>query len=250
MNPAQEILSKEEYERLLKEGEALALISGDYTAICRVCGSNVAECTFSYNHGLCEACRTKEALSCGTLERQKTSMEERMKKWEDLCPELYRKGDIAFIDQEKFVRVTRWKFGSMGLMLSGSSRTGKTTSCWHLLHKLYILEGKSFYALSEPEFSIQREKSARNFSIDGFLGRCLNCEVFFLDDIGHSATSSKHMEELYYVIEKRTSWKKPILCTTQFTMEEMEQRSSKSGTLKTAIAILNRLKCFCHKIEF
>lgn len=243
-------VSNEQFHALLKEGAEMINLSGENMAHCTKCNSQVCEMNYQFNSGLCDSCFTKSKLKLYSKSIENSSMESRTKKWDDICPDLYRNCSTDFIDQSNFKIVTTWMYGSNGLMLSGSSRTGKTTSCWHLLFKLYVLQAKSFFAVSEPEFSILREKNVRSYSVDGFLNKCLNCDIFFLDDIGHAATTAKHMEELYYIIEKRTSWKKPILCTTQYSENEIEERSGRSGTSKTAMAILNRLKCFCKIINY
>lgn len=250
MNPQTIGLSNERYQALLKEGVELFNLSRTLMLPCKTCGSQVMEMNYKFYSGICEACFTKKSLLFHVEHSSKKSMEERSEKWLQICPELYRSADLSFIDADKFTKVTRWNYNPIGLMLTGASRQGKTTSCWHLLHKLYVLQSHSFFALSEPEFSILRERSTRNGSLDNFLNRCLSCSVFFLDDIGHAATTAKHMEELYFIVEKRSSWKKPIICTTQFSTNEIEERSSRSGTSKTAMAILNRLKSFCSPIIF
>jgi DNA replication protein DnaC len=119
-----------------------------------------------------------------------------------------------------------------------------------LVHKLFILEARTFVGLSEPEFSILREKYSRQGTLEYWLNKCIAADVFFLDDIGHAASTARHMEELYHIIEKRTSWNKPIIATTQFTLQDIEDKSGKSSTTKTAMAILNRLLSFCDKVQF
>jgi hypothetical protein len=207
-------------------------------------------------YGLCSVCygirRVEENnADKGTLDgKNKASMEKRIERWTYICPELYRTGETSFIEGDKFTKVTRWKMGQKGLMVTGRSRAGKTTSVWHLIHKLYVLEGHSFKAISEPEFSIERDRHNRQGSLDGFLNTCIHADVFFLDDLGHAATTSRNLEELYHIIESRTSWRKPVICTTQFTREELEEKGHKAGSAKTALAILNRISSFCYHVAF
>jgi DNA replication protein DnaC len=223
---------------------------------CATCGNLTHKFHAEGFYGLCGSCyserREKEnAEDKGSIDGKNTeSMNLRMDKWSELCPELYRHSDTTFIDQGNFVKVTKWKIGQKGLMISGRSRLGKTTSVWHLLHKLYVLEGHSFKAISEPEFCIERDKHSRNGTLDSFLNACIFSDVFFLDDVGHAATNSRNMEELYHVIAKRTDWKKPVIVTTQFTRDELELRASGTGSKKTAVAILNRLASFCYQVAF
>lgn len=224
------------------------------TIPCAQCGNITSQSHAEGFYGLCSSCysqrRKEENKGLDRSGKDKELMEERIEKWETMCPELYRKTDPSFIDGVKFSDVTKWKFGQKGLMVVGRSRAGKTTSCWHLLHKLYVLQSHSFVAISEPEFSIQRDKHSRQGSLDFFLNQCIRTEVFFLDDLGHAATNSRNLEELYHIVEKRTSWKRPIIITTQFTREELEDKGSKAGSGKTALAIMNRISCFCHQVCF
>lgn len=180
----------------------------------------------------------------------KESMNLRMERWEILCPDLYRKSPTDFIDPVKFRDIVSYKTGPIGLMIVGPSRVGKTTSVWNLLHKLYVLEGKTFKAISEPEFTIERDKYSRNGNLETFLNTCIRSDIFFLDDLGHAATNARNLEELYHVIEKRTSWKKPIIVTSQFTRDELSNKGNKTGSYKTALAIMNRISSFCRFVQF
>jgi DNA replication protein DnaC len=223
---------------------------------CSVCANLTSQFHAEGFYGLCGDCygQRREEENKGDRPaidgKNKQSMELRMEKWNNLCPELYRTGDTSFIQTDKLVSVTKWKMGQRGLMVTGRSRAGKTTSVWHLLHKLYVLEAKTFKAISEPEFSIERDRHSRQGSLDGFLAGCIRADVFFLDDLGHAATNSRNLEELYHIIETRTSWKRPVIVTTQFTREELEEKGQRAGSAKTALAILNRISSFCYHVAF
>ncbi len=117
-----------------------------------------------------------------------------------------------------------------------------------LLKKLHW-QGIRFEAMSETEFSIRCSKHNRDRTLHEFLERLTRVPVLFLDDIGHSATTSKNLEELYHVIETRTSHKRPIIATTQFTASELVEKSADRHE-KTIWAIVNRLREFCEIIPF
>lgn len=204
--------------------------------------------TLEWNSGLCDPCYTMKRHEEDQREKSKTHLELRMERWEKICPEVYRNNSLDFMDENKFKRVTSWKFNPNGIICMGDSRKGKTTSCWHLLHKLFVLEARTFVAISEPEFAITREKQTRLGGLDAWLKMCIAADIFFIDDIGHAASTSRHMEELYHIVEKRTSWKKPIIATTQFSPNEIQAKAARNE--KTAIAILNRMFSFCDIIEF
>lgn len=181
--------------------------------------------------------------------KQGNSKAQRLTKWLFLCPVQYRENKIDLIDQEHLLKVFDWKFGETGMMCTGESQRGKTTSCWRLLERLYLKEGIPFTAMTEPEFSIQAQRHGRTRTFDEWIDKLCNTKILFLDDIGHSATTSKHLEDLYYVVEKRTSWKKPIISTTQFSQNEFESRAYGSAS-KTVTAIINRLRKSSEIVNF
>jgi DNA replication protein DnaC len=215
---------------------------------CNQCNDDVNFERWNFYEGLCSRCHSWMKHNQSVINQDKKSMEARSNLWNELCPSQYRDNPIDVIDKDCFEKVTKWKFGNMGLLCSGQSRRGKTTSCWHLLHRLYVLEGKRFEALSEPEFAQKCQEMARSRGVDNWLNHLSNVEILFIDDIGHAATSSGYLAQLYIVVENRTKWKKPIISTTQFSSEELISRSGTSG--KTTQAILNRLKASSQIVVF
>lgn len=188
---------------------------------------------------MCDRCYSFLRIKQSTKDDEKKSLDERMAIWETVCPSQYRENNVDIIDKSCFTSVTSWDLGPMGLMCTGASRMGKTTSCWHLLHKLYVLKGIQFEALSEPEFAQKCQEMGRARGLDSWLKKLSSVPILFLDDIGHAATSSGYLSQLYIVVENRTKWKKPIISTTQFSSAELVDRG---GAKKTIEAILNRLK--------
>lgn len=208
---------------------------------CRECGKSILEPDYEFSGGLCSRCHTLSKISEQEKAKTKAGMMQREESWETLCPETYRTNDISQIDENDFRTVTTWKFGKTGLMVVGASGTGKTTSCWHLLHNLYVLQGQPFQAFSEVEFN----QHLRGPSPTEFLKSLIKTQVFFLDDLGHISSSPRCLEDLFYVVEKRTSWRRPIIVTTQFREAEFADRKS-----KTLSAILTRLKRHCQIVHF
>lgn len=211
---------------------------------------DVSEHAFDFNDGLCNPCFTWKRSRDNESGSKKESLEKRMSRWNGLCPQTYRENETTLIDDDSFKKVTSYKLNPRGILCMGDSRTGKTTTCWRLLETLYVLHGIGFKALTESEFSQETAKAQRNRNLDGWLKELCNCKILFLDDIGHVQATKSHLEELYYVVEKRTAWKKPIIATTQFSANELMERARGSAGEKTVIAILNRLKAHCQIINF
>lgn len=217
---------------------------------CFKCGEEINEAIYNFNGGLCDRDYTWSRINEDGLDKAKTDLSFRISRFKEICPIQYQENDHTLIPEEIFNAVFNHGFSSQGLLLMGASKTGKTTSLWRLLEKLYIMKDVNFEALTEPEFSQECERHIRNRTVDAWVHRLINIPLLFLDDIGHSATSSKNLEKLYHVVEKRTSWKRPIFATTQFTESELQDRAKNIGGQKTVIAILNRLKISCKIVLF
>lgn len=217
---------------------------------CPKCSQETTQAALDWNGNICNPCYSWQRLDEDKAGSVKLALEARMSRFAFLCPAQYRDNDTEVILRSCFDQVLDYKFSPRGLLCMGDSQRGKTTSCWRLLEKLYILQSIQFEAMSEPEFSQQAARHMRTRSLDAWLDKLCAAQVLFLDDIGHSATTAKHLEDLYYVVEKRTSWKRPIIATTQFTSDELAGRAKNSGGEKTVVAILNRLKASCEVVVF
>lgn len=191
---------------------------------------------------LCDTCdEANHALRI--LELDSAKMRERSEKFMNLCPQIYRESDPTRLPAAQLRMILSYEVGERGLLCIGDSRKGKTRSAWALMRKL-VMQGYAIEAMTEVEYSIKLKMFR---SIDEFRARLCAAPVFFLDDLGHVGAGQRHLEELYHIVEYRTSHQKPIICTTQFTGEEMGERS---GRNKTMAAIVNRLREFCDVIDF
>lgn len=215
---------------------------------CQKCGREVGEQTHEFNNGLCDPCFSMKRLG-EQKDPAKELLAKRLERWAEICPSQYVENDTSTISGQAFNQVMAYKPRKRGLLCVGDSKRGKTTACWRLLEKIYTIDGIRFVGVTEPEFAQVTAKKSRLRCVDEWLLECCQVPLFFIDDIGHAASSSKHLEELYHVIEKRTAWQKPILATTQFTPRELTSKNY-SGTAKTVIAILNRLIVSSEVVQF
>lgn len=205
---------------------------------------------YEFIAGMCGPCFTWNKMRQDDEGSKKEALDKRMDKWPEICPKTYRDNDTNLIDDNAFKKVTGYRLSPRGVLCMGDSRSGKTTTCWRLIETLYVLHGIGFIALTESEFSQETAKAQRNRNLDKWLHDLCMTKILFLDDIGHVQATRSHLEELYYVVEKRTAWKKPIIATTQFSPNELIERSKGSAGEKTVIAILNRLRSHCEIVNF
>lgn len=221
---------------------------------CSKCGIAVHPETHEFNKGLCDSHYSMKRLAEDRSEKyrvdSKKMINERIAIFNEKCPKKYQENDTSKIKVESFDRVINWSKNPQGLICMGESQRGKTTTCWKLIEKLYVMHGIGFEAMTEPEFSGNAAKHYRDKTIDSWLQHLFYVPILFIDDIGHSASTSRHLEDLYLVVEKRTSWKRPIIATTQFSDQELSVKAKNYGGEKTIQAILNRLKASCSIVIF
>lgn len=198
--------------------------------------------------GICDRCYSFKKLREDTRHSGEADLKIREARWLELCPEQYRLNDEEKIDRTAFEQVTSWRLNPHGLLCMGDSQLGKSTSCWRLFEILYVLHAVPFLAITEAEFSQKLSRTYRDSNGAGWLMQLCNVPVLFFDDIGHAASTSRHLEDLYFVVEKRTAWRKPIIATTQFRSDEFISRAG--AGMKTIKAILNRLNRACTVVKF
>jgi len=78
----------------------------------------------------------------------------------------------------------------------------------------------------------------------------VNClatvDVLFFDDFGKMKFTERVESELFAVIEKRTANCLPLILTTNFTGETLEERM----TLDRGVPLVRRLREFCVDVSF
>ena len=203
---------------------------------------------YEEERGLCGACHTRQ---CAEDDRSGTHSLEQEHILESsfmtLCPSIYQETDEKKLPQPYF-ELKHYALNSKGILCKGPSRTHKTRSCWMMLRRLH-LEGIKIIALTETQFAQESARLHRCHEIDHWLKRLCFCPLLFLDDIGHVAANNQHLQELLHVVEQRTSWKRPIIATTQYTGDELKSKTY-THAAKTVEAIVGRLREFCEVIEF
>lgn len=180
------------------------------------------------------------------IEYAKREREARMKViWEAVCPSLYRDTEVARLPAELFAQVMGWQYGDRGLLLLGATGKSKTRCAYQLLHRL-IHEGRSVRAFDAVSFG---SECARNFSEgrgEDWINRLLKADVLFLDDFGKEKFTDRVESELFGIVERRTARKKPIIVTTNFIGDVLEEKMSPDR----GPALVRRLREFCDVINF
>lgn len=193
----------------------------------------------------------------------------RAERWRALCPAAYLKTDTGRLARENKLSTVAPKriasaefvpmllarpFTERGVLLTGDSRIGKTRLVFALLGR-YYLAGHGVMYVYAPEFSdtyaaLMGESASKG---DAFLQRCVEAELWFLDDLGKGRLSESAQRALLRVIEKRTSQERPIFTTCNHdgdTLVEKMRYEESGAESEYARPMIERLREFCDAYQF
>lgn len=118
------------------------------------------------------------------------------------------------IDVKDFAEMFNPK-SQTGLLLFGSSGTGKTFACECLMNYL-VKAGHSVVMRNVPEL-------VQKADIDGkWIDEAVACRLLILDDLGAERGSEYAREIVYTAVNSRYARSKPIVVTTNLSLAEME----------------------------
>ena len=137
----------------------------------------------------------------------------------------------------------------MGLYFIGPVGTGKT----HLAVAVAIdLIGRGVPALftTSPDLldSIRETYSAKT-SQEEVITPYRSTELLVLDDLGKESPSDWTCSILFSLINDRYESMLPTIVTTQYDDEELCRRLAKAGDIKTAEALVSRLREVCYPVD-
>jgi DNA replication protein DnaC len=217
------------------------------TPACRSCGQALpAEPVFLLGRKfvlgptICSACSLK-----ASEERKEHSA------WQRLCPELYRITDVIRLEAELRQRgydvqwleeILGWTYSSQGLVVCGPTGVGKSRVMWLLLRRLLDAERRVGVILNSVRFRTGLHEAAREFATERFVRRLVRAEVLYWDDLGQMHLTGAVSETLLHLLEERTSAGMPILATTQYSGEGIDEQFERK---ETGQAVRRRLNEFC-----
>ena len=188
---------------------------------------------------------------CGEVVKKETGEFEksekqriRAKEWENICPPIYQDTELdrirTQISAETIKNVLEWEPNPIGIGLAGKTGKGKTRLVFFLLESLYI-QGFNLRAISAKKFEkycheMFSDKSDARQNIE----HLHKTKILFIDDIGKEKFTERVESEFYDLIEHRTSYKLPILWTSNATSQLLQKMMSEDR----GEPIIRRLKEF------
>ena len=178
---------------------------------------------------LCEPCAEKKRLEC-EAEEARLCAERLLKRFESLCPPLYRSSDPQRIPAAFLREIEAWQVSPRGLGFVAVAGRGKTRAAWMLLRRLHFT-GHRVHGITATQFA---KASADQWHDDpavkaAALSRmeaCRGAEVLLLDDLGKQKFTERAETELFDLLEHRTSHELPIVWTANAGKDELKKMLS------------------------
>ena len=131
-----------------------------------------------------------------------------------------------------------------GLMLFGPTGTGKTYTAACIANALYD-KGIPVVMTSLPKLTDSIKFDDDKRSAQAIIDRFNRADLLIIDDLGIERLSSFAQEKAYEFINGRYEAKKPLLITTNLTIDEL----TKTPSLELR-RVYERITEFCHAVEF
>jgi DNA replication protein DnaC len=143
--------------------------------------------------------------------------------WELNCPENIQDTDLSKLrcSKQQIEEVLAWPIKERGLRLVGATGSGKTRLAWLLMRNTKDFDISVWDAAG---FGIAVRKAYMNGTEEDFYSETCSPRLFFLDDLGKAKFTARSAEALFTIVDRRFNADKPMLFTTNHTMELLEQR--------------------------
>ena len=200
----------------------------------------IGDRTIVLRRRVCAACDAAAVMS------ESSSTPPAKTKWQRLCPPLYQRDLPLELQTRPWVSdALSWQFGSQGLLVVGSTGTGKTWVMWHLLRRL-LDEKRSVAILDAVTYRSRLANAARDRETEAYARRLTHAELLYWDDFGQTNLSEAASEMLLHLIEQRTARERPLLLTSQYSGGALESQFQRP---EMGAAVRRRLNEFCRVIS-
>jgi hypothetical protein len=150
----------------------------------------------------------------------------RITSWQTLCPPEYQK-DIEWsrkwAKRENLAKLTDWKFGERGLLVSGDNGHCKTRFMWKLMQREWNL-GRTMNGLTHIGFRqrVTALAASDQAQMLAYVAALAKTQVLFLDDLGKGRATPASEEAFFELLNVRLVKRLPTLFTTDMTVERIE----------------------------
>lgn len=153
-------------------------------------------------------------------------------------------------DAAAFDRVQSWRYGTgeeCSLMLCGGTGVGKSRALWALVRRLMVEDGLEVWWQNMDEFAADAIDAARTGREKAWVDSLVRVPVLVLDDLGKERLTPAPEGMLFSVVRQRCDREVPMLVSTQFQPDKLEQRFSLA---ETGTALVRRLGEYSQMVVF
>lgn len=194
---------------------------------------------------VCPPC-AEESQRARVAAEAKAKQEKRDREWHLICPGEMEDTEVRRLPNHSLhSAVMSWRYGPRGLMVCGKSGKGKSRCAWLVVRREF-LAGKHVRAVNAYDLSAYPFRLHANPSgAQEWLDRAITTDLLLLDDAFKAKLSERAEEALFFMVDERTSRKKPILMTCNDSVGSLLSRLSEDR----GQPIIRRLREFCEVIE-
>jgi len=189
---------------------------------------------------VCTPCQEAEERDRKAKEKE-AAVQSRIEAWEALCPLNYHGTDPFRLPDSYRLAIQSWHYGPKGVGFVGDPGLGKTRAGFEILRRHHFA-GRQVFAISSKRLSdraLEKFDDTRHIKSRARddLAKAQHCEILLLDDLGKGKFTERAEEELYDLLESRTSYRRPTIWTANSTGDELLAKLSADR----GAAILRRL---------
>jgi len=172
------------------------------------------------------------------------AVKKRQEKWAALCPEAYMATEIIRLPKHYQAAIHAWRFNAKGIAFVGQAGIGKTRAAFCILAREHFI-GRRCHVIRATRLSAASiEKFDNDFRTKGRaredIHLCHVAEILLIDDLGKGKFTPSAEEDLYDILESRTSRRRPTLWTANAMGDELAAKFSDDR----CAAIIRRLVDF------
>lgn len=189
---------------------------------------------------------------CGIC-RHNSGKSKRLREWERICPEAFRRGSTATIP-EKLERLSSlaifWagEIPRTSLYICGETGTQKSRTVFHLLGEKTLPGAARYRVLGGGEFRELILSASGNFgAVNDVKQDLAETDLLVFDDFAQDALTDTMIADLWSVLDKRFRAGKTTVFLSNLTAGEILQRYGENTTVKS---LVRRIKDFCKFMRF
>lgn len=170
------------------------------------------------------------------------------KEFHAMCPPAMLETDASRLNQTALHKVLDHKMNGRGLILVGKTGMGKTRSMWLMVRELMVNRGRhvSVHEATELKEILSQAYSRVNqhkYLIDGVC----KADVLCIDDLGKEKPSDAWEQDLFTILDRRYTHKRPTIITTNFIGDSFINRYNDVKRMET---VVRRMRDMCDGVTF